>query len=35
MGGQSTEPTPLPTGKNVKERGRDGEGIPGRKREGG
>jgi hypothetical protein len=35
MGGQSTEPTLLPTGKNAKERGRDDERVPGRKGGGG
>ena len=31
MGGQSTEPKLLPTGKNAKELARDGERIPDRK----
>jgi hypothetical protein len=35
MGGQSTEPTLLPTGKNSKELARDGERIPDRKGGGG
>ena len=30
MSGQSTEPTLLPTGKDVTEHARDGERIPGR-----
>ena len=34
MGGQSTEPKLLPTGKNAKELARDGERIPDRKRGG-
>jgi hypothetical protein len=35
MGGQSTEPTLLPTGKNAKECACDGERIPDRKGGGG
>jgi hypothetical protein len=35
MGGQSTEPTLLPTGKNAEELARDGERIPDRKGGGG